>query len=484
MSAPLSPRPGGAEMMSDPIAPADRTVAILGGGLSGAAVAWHLAAAAPGLRILVIEPRAALGAGLAYGTADPAHRLNVPDIRMTLRSDIPDHYAQWLNGPCAPERRPGDETATGHRFTPRATFARYVAAQLAPDLTAGRIHHLRAAAVGVAERSGRALITLSDGTQVAAEAVVLAISHPKPALPAELAPLAADARLIADPLAPGAIDGIGLNERILIVGAGLTASDVVASLDRRGFAGHVTMISRHGWRSRPHGPVQPETTADFTTDPATTARDLLRRVRRALAEDAAQGLTWHAVFDRLRAQGPAIWAALDETERRRFLRHLRSLWDVHRFRIAPQTAEAAARLEAAGRLVPLAARLVAVDDGAPLQVRLRPRGTQTVIERPFDRIVVATGPNHRDIIPGTPVLAALAGLGVITSDPLRLGIATNRDGTAQPVPGAEPSALSGRVFVAGPLARATVGELMGVPEVVTWAEHVARAVARAVGRDI
>lgn len=46
------------------------TIAIIGGGLTGAALAYRLAllSAAPTLRIVVIEPREDLGRGLAYST--------------------------------------------------------------------------------------------------------------------------------------------------------------------------------------------------------------------------------------------------------------------------------------------------------------------------------------------------------------------------------------------------------------------------------
>ena len=447
------------------------TVAIIGGGLSGAAVAYHLAGLTD-TDVVVIEPRADLGRGMAYATPDPDHRLNVPDHKMTLRSDRPEDFRRWLHNGEAPNLPANSERLSVDVYAPRAVFGSYVVAQLAPLLAAGRLLHLQSRVVSVT-RPDRYRLGLSDGGRVVADIVVLATTHPNAGVPQELAGLAGDPALIADPFAEGALAGVAADARVLIVGNGLTSADVVASLHRRGHRGQITALSRHGFRSQPHGPAQAETTADFAHTPAQTALDLLRRVRVALARDMALGLTWHAVFDRLRAQGPAIWAALPELERRRFLRHLRSLWDIHRFRIAPQTYEANQQMKRLGRLVSLGARIVSATPGNPVKLSLQARHNGARFTVAADRVILATGPAHAGVIAAVPALSDLAALGLLQRDPLGLGLLTAANGQAVPVSGGP----DGTLLVAGPLARAAVGELMGVPEVITWAEHIAREVA-------
>lgn len=449
------------------------TVAIIGGGLSGAAAAYRLAleAPSPALQIIVIEPRQQLGAGVAYSTLHPEHRLNVPHGKMSLRTDDAEHFSRWLTSSKGPVLPPNSTTPAGQIFAPRAVFGDYVADSLAPLLQEGRIRHVQARATDLRRSDNRFRITLSNGSEVAADSVILAIAHPEPSLPPALQALRGTKELITDPFAPGALDQITRDERLLIVGSGLTSADIVATLERRDHSGAVHVISRHGWRSKPHGPTQAETAEDFTKDPATTALGLLRRARRALADDYRRGLTWHAVFDRLRAQGPAIWAALPLDQRRRFLRHLRGLWDIHRFRIAPQTYETLGQMERSRRLRFLTGRLVSVDvDAAGIRLIWRARGASALSTLVLDRIILATGPDHTRVTETNPLLRSLVSRGLIAPDPLRLGIHTAPEGMALGADGG----LQQGLYIAGPLARGTVGELMGLPEVTGWAEHIAR----------
>ncbi|MDB5687052.1 MAG: hypothetical protein JWR77_1641, partial [Rhizorhabdus sp.] len=71
-----------------------RTVAVVGGGLSGTLLALKLAAARPDFRIVVIEASRRIGRGLAYGTCAPQHLLNVPVSRMEI--GLMPGFADWL----------------------------------------------------------------------------------------------------------------------------------------------------------------------------------------------------------------------------------------------------------------------------------------------------------------------------------------------------------------------------------------------------
>lgn len=459
------------------------TIAIIGGGFTGAAIAWHLARAgvAPSSRIVVVEPRDTIGAGLAYSATDPTFRINVPAAKMSLdAADLGDFQA-WLDATDAVADDPAATLADGRVFPGRAVFGAYVADRLAPALASGLVEHVKAAAAFV-ERDPRGgyRIALGEEGYLDADLLILAVTHPPPAPPAVLAKaLDGHPRFVSDTTAPGALDGVRPRDRVLVVGTGLTGADIIASLDARGHAGPILAVSRRGLRSRGHAPAAYPARGDFTSRPEPTARALLAAIRRELGDAREAGETWHPVFDALRSQGPAIWAALTVEERRRLVRHLRPFWDVHRFRIAPQVEAVLERRLTEGTLAIEAASIVAVRiEGKEMVVTLRPRRGGNACEQRFDAVLIATGPAHGGILASHPLLTSLRALGLIRPDPVGLGIDTAPDGSAV--------AASGEtvpdIIVAGPLARATFGELMGLPEVAAYAGFIAERAAAWISR--
>ncbi|TIV43234.1 MAG: hydroxyacylglutathione hydrolase, partial [Mesorhizobium sp.] len=205
---------------------------------------------------------------------------------------------------------------------------------------------------------------------------------------------------------------------------------------------------------------------------------LLEDIRSTLAAADAGGVNWQSVFDQLRLQGPAIWSALKKDERTRLVRRLRAFWDVHRFRIAPQVQAVLDRRHAEGTFDNIAASLVASnDDGDGLAVTLRRRGQRQFETMHFDAVINTTGPAHGKTLRTNPALRSLGDAGLIRIDSHGLGIATGRDSRAvgpdgEPVPG---------LFIAGPLARGTFGELMGLPEVARHAQAVASEIESRLG---
>ncbi|MCV9997860.1 FAD/NAD(P)-binding protein [Pararhizobium sp. YC-54] len=460
-----------------PAGPQRPVVAIIGGGVSGAATAFHLALAnqTPAPEIIVFEPRESLGKGLAYDTAEPAHRINVPAARMSLLTEEPDHFLRWIAAHSATR---GDDDALrpdGALFPRRSVFGGYVNAMLQPLVASGAVRHRRCAVVHVLREGPRWSVIGDDGGQTKADIVVIATSHPPPVAPGQLQAVLKDhPRFVPDPTKAGALAGIRPSDRVLVVGNGLTSADVIAALALKGHKGPITAISRRGLRSRGHAPVAQDPAGDFLTDPAFTARALLKNIRSAIRQAALDGLTWHSVIDQVRAQGQALWQVLPVVERQRIVRHLRPFWDVHRFRVAPQVETALDAAIAEGRLEILAGSIAAsrIETDA-IHCALRLRRCPGTIEKTYDAVVITTGPGHGGILASQPFLAELSHSGYLELDPTGLGLSCTRKSEAiGPVAGVTSSLL-----IAGPLARGTFGELMGLPQVTDHALFVAAGIA-------
>ncbi|MCJ8507026.1 FAD/NAD(P)-binding protein [Rhizobium lemnae] len=445
-------------------------VAVIGGGFSGAAFALHLVRRhQTGAQILVFEPRAQLGAGLAYSAEDPSHRINVPAARMSLYPDDPESFQRFVDSHGVRHTDPSILTPGGQAYPQRSVFGAYVQAELAPYLEKGAISHRQSRVRSVSRSGDRWLVVDETGSQTPADLVVIATTHPSPQLPSVLRAHATHPRLIADATVSEALANVGADESILIVGNGLTSADVIAMLSRQGHRGNIMAISRRGLRSRGHLAVAQEPFGDFLSHPAKRASELLRRIRQTLRSAETQGLSWHSVIDAVRSQGSGIWQALPMEERRRVARLARPFWDVHRFRIAPQVEQVIEENLKEGRLEVAAAFLKSIDaKDQGFDVVLASKGREQS-PRHFDRIIVTTGPAHDGILASQPFLQTLQAAGHLNNCPTGLGIACDATSRAVDSTGkADPSLL-----IAGPLARGTFGELMGLPQVTEHAVFVA-----------
>lgn len=390
-------------------------VGVIGGGVSGAMLARHLCADHPelDLRVVVIEPRAMLGAGLAYDTDDPDHRLNIPASRTVLLEERPEAFADWLQAGGG-EPDPAALATDGQSFPRRRVLARYVA-HLLDGLA---IDHRRARVVGCEAMSEagttRYRLDLSDAGRLVVDHLVIATGHPPPMPPAELAALPPSLRI--DDAARGwsaiAPPGLDPDAAVAVIGTGLTGCDVAAGLGAAGHCGPVTMISRHGLLPGRRTVYPTEAAFDFLDPPSTSALALLRRLRAALRDLAATGRSWELAIDAARRQGGGIWSALPVDEQRRLLRHLRAYWEAHRFQSAPQVDAWLDRLRLRGQLRVLRARLRgATGQGGRAELSLATRGG--AMRLTADLVINCTGASWRHLIGADPLLSAMAQAGLV-----------------------------------------------------------------------
>lgn len=421
-------------------------VAIIGAGASGTLTAVQFARlAGEGASGALIEAGGRAARGLAYGTPYGAHLLNVPAARMSALSDDPEHFLRWLRGRVA-----GAQPGT---FAPRALYGDYLASLLAEDATYTRVTRVGGTAVGLTRGDGGWTVHLGDDRTVAARNVVLALGNLPPSDPLGLGESAPD-QYVRDPWAPGAAIGLDPAAAVLLIGTGLTAVDVAVALRQEGHRGTIYALSRHGWLPQPHAAVTPRPLASV---PFATPRGALRWVR----EQIAEGADWRAAIDSLRPHTAAIWRGWTLAQRGSFLRHLKTLWDVHRHRAAPD-------VRAALDVEVLRGRIVALRPG--LDVEWQPTGATASQTLQVARVINCTGPASDYAKLDLPLVVQLRRAGWLTPDPLRLGVETDDRGVLLGVDG---RAVEG-LYTLGPLRRPALWESTAIPEIREQAVALAR----------
>ena len=436
-------------------------VAIVGGGFSGTMLAAQLARR--GIASRLIEGGGRAGLGTAFSTPEPAHLLNVRAEAMSAWPEVPDDFA----------RRSGDPRA----FAERREFGRYLRDILDESVGSGHVEIIASQALNAVPHGTQWQVELANGSAIVADALVLAIGNQPPE------PLAASAdagpRLVNNPWSEEAAAAIAEAAAsagdVLLIGTGLTMIDAVLSLDAAGHEGRIVALSRRGQVPRAH--------ADFAAAPVALdevprgdLHALWRWLRRRTGE-----VGWRAAVDALRPHSQALWQALDANQQRRFLRHARPWWDVHRHRIAPQVARQIAERVAAGRLEIVAGRIAAmraVDDQVEVVIRRRrralsPPGSAESPSHAGERHIFAfafncTGPLGSIARTRDAMLRGLLERGLVRADVHGMGIAVDERSRAV---GAD------RLWALGPLTKGRFWEIVAVPDIRVQAAAVAEDIA-------
>lgn len=458
-------------------APSQVDVAIVGGGFSGLVALVHLCRALPSGKFAVIECHPRRAPGVAYGGCDDEHLLNVPAGRMGPIADDMGSFHRWLDARMPGKFRPDS-------FAPRALFGEYLTEFVLNEVAHSGAHvsFVRAAVIDVRDTHSQVeltVVTSGDASHQGAhhQTIVAQCAVIAPGVPASPAPWAHIQRdvpleaLIADPWESGSLHGIDPDADILVVGSGLTAIDVVEGLRRAGHRGTVRMLSRNGRLPLPHAdhgePPLSMTKEQLAGSPA----KVLSALRAAARQRMAGGLGWQGVIDAVRPHIPAIWKSWIPSERRRFIRRARALWEIHRHRVPVQVLADITAQRQAGTLLVERGELLALKStvhGAIAASVRAPDGVTHV--HVVARVINCIGPAMDIRLTKDPLLGAMQRSGIAATDELGLGIRSDDECrllNANGVP-------NQRVVIAGALRRGDLWESTAVPDLRV---HAARAAA-------
>ncbi|BCW89219.1 hypothetical protein sos41_23760 [Alphaproteobacteria bacterium SO-S41] len=443
-----------------------RSVAIVGGGVSGALTAVHLARLDPhNTRVTLFERASRQARGIAYDTSEPGHLLNVRAANMSAFPDRPDHFENWLRARTDAETQIA-RTPAGD-FVARALYGEYLADVLQRSCLedGGGCIAIRRADVAKVERVGaQFVLTGSDGRTQTADDVVFAMGNVTEGFDAA-------GPVFRNPWAPNAVRHLDPQRPVLIQGTGLTMIDTVIALRRHGFAGPIFALSRRGLLPQAHAAAAPRGPIQLGSKPLRLS-EIVRQMRGEAQAAMVAGESWRSVVDALRPVTQDVWRQLTHRDKARFLRHIRPFWDAHRHRIAPPIAAAIERERREGGLTILTGRLFECRDTPDgVEVSYHPRGGGAVRTIAAQRMIVATGipdlGSTRD-----ELVSGLAESGLARFDALGLGLDVDPrlgllDKDGKVVAGA---------WALGPLVRGVFWECTALPDIRVQAVRLAETI--------
>lgn len=465
-------------------------IAIIGGGFSGVATAIHLSRGAERpLEICIIEPRAALGMGLAHSAPDADARLNGPDAIHAPYPDAPEDFALWMRRSGALARDPQAVASDGLVFPRRLAFGHYMQEQAsliaASNASASRLTHAQDRAVRLRPEAAAVQIELASGARLRADHCVLALGWNEVGVPRELSGIVGHRAWFGHPWDSERFAAIRPQAAVLLVGSGLSACDTFAALVARGHQGPVYSIARRGLRPASQNPQRSSRSIwARVMDPRPpvlealggdhSLRHTVRTLRRQAAAAQRGGASWHLPFDEFRDAAHLLWPAWSVAEQQRYLRHAKSWYDAFRFRNPPQVQAIVQSGVASRQLQFLSGRLRAAQaQGMGIHVHYEPRGGASQQGLSVEAVINCTGPQPRPSASANPLWRQLLADGLARDSSTGLGVDVD---TAARLIDAQGRAHQ-RLFAVGPPTMGRFGEVVAVPFIVRGILDLARRLA-------
>jgi uncharacterized NAD(P)/FAD-binding protein YdhS len=432
-------------------------VAIVGGGFAGIACAFALMRGDPTLRIAIMDPAQNLPAGLPFANARPEHLLNVRAAQLSIRSDLPFDFCDYL------QRTHGAPAAEVHNhFAPRQVYAHYLAARLAQakQTSCAALEHIPATVAAIGQVGAEFLLTTAT-TCERARCVILALGA------GTHAAMLAHPRCYQGPWQLTALPEHEPQARALVIGSGLTGVDSVQSLRSLGWRGEIHWLAPHA--RLPQCSVVQESAAwpwpeEFLRR-TQTPRVFLSALRAQLRIAAAQNSDWRAVIDALRPHTQSIFACWSARERLRALKRLVPIWSRYRHRAPPVMAAQFVtwRSDSKLHIIDARAQSARAVSAQSCAVQLVQKGLSRTEH--YALVIDARGPNYG--LPCWPLLSQLLQAGLVKASATGLGLQVAADGVA-----------GEGVFALGAICYGERLETTAVPELRVQAEQIAQLVLR------
>ena len=446
------------------------SIAIIGGGFSGTLVATHLMkkeTKVP-MQIFLIEKAPKFAKGFAYSTSSPMHLLNVPTSKMSAFPCEPDHFLRWINKK--------DSSIDTNSFASRMLYGEYLEeilheAELSKPTNIS-FNRLNDEAVSVEHcTDDSTIISLQSGAKLPANFVVLAVGNHLPRNPTVAnKSFYSSNRYIRNPWSKNSLGMLSLDDPVLLIGTGLTMVDKVIELKCKGHRGPIYAISRHGFLPQVHNLDIKTLGININFKEPFKLVDMFKEVREKIGLANSLGGDWREIIDAVRLQIQRIWMNLTLIEKKRFCRHLRPYWDVHRHRIPKEVAGIINSMLETSELKIIKGRVNNyLEEEDHVKVTIKERTTSKFICLNVARVINCTGSEVDFCRIEDPLITTLLEQGVISPDKLSLGLEALLNGALLDKQG-----NASKVFYSlGPPLKGMLWETIAVPEIREQASTLA-----------
>ncbi|THA59577.1 FAD/NAD(P)-binding protein [Ensifer adhaerens] len=436
-------------------------IAIVGRGFSGVMMAIALMKSVrAAFHVHLFDPQPTISGGQVLAAAQSGEILNSRVRDLSVAAGQPEDFNDWLSAnaefrAAVPAAIPGFQQI----FVPKSIFSDYVYQRFSEALTRRPDISMQLscqAVLGLRKQANGRFLVMQENATVECDAVVLAtgfgLRRGEMEVADEEKPLVRARRLVVP-------------RHTVLLGSGVRVVDRLLQLRDNGFAGEVTILSRHGFLPQPHTRLSAAPT--FPVEPMPTRLgDIVRFVRQACAEAEEAGLGWQAAMNGLRRRARSLWRALPEEEKHRFNRHLRSIYDSHRNRL-PAPLYLRLRQELASERTVLRKGWAGRRRPEGLMVRFAGESQETLLSA--DQVIDCrcSAPDLQ-----APLMQSLFSGGLAEPDELDLGIAVSPAGEV--LAGGGPTR---DLYAIGPLGVGSLPDIDLVPEIVTQIYAAARLIA-------
>lgn len=419
-------------------------VLVVGGGASGTLIAINLARNAKRkLSVTIAEPNELIGRGIAYGTQDSTHLLNVPAGRMSALVEEPNHFCDWAG-------------LQHGEFAQRRIYGKYLSETLFksasdnPELT---LNHVRDLVMSIKlQANGKFYVEFQDIEPEIFDCVVIAIGHGPAISLSPITDLVPHPRMVSDPWRQLYKEFEGA---LVCIGTGLTFVDHALTHIKFNGGNTVIGISRTG--------LLPESHVEGS-HPALSVPNSVYESPAALKQFINAADDWRSAVEGVRRELPAIWQKWGRNKQLDFFAKYLRWWNVRRHRASFEVHRELNKAIEDGRIRILQGEIVSVNE-KDLRLEL----TLDSGERVFaDLIINCLGYEGNS---KTSLIRSMVKENLAVIDEHELGIKTNFpsyqliDSTGGAVP---------RLYAIGPVLLGERFETTAIPEIRSQAKEIAQ----------